>query len=82
MCIRDRDKTFGVNVPMLYPNIEEIIQIIIEEKVPVVFTSAGNPKTYTEILKKEGRKVAHVVSSVKFAKKCEEAGVDLSLIHI
>jgi enoyl-[acyl-carrier protein] reductase II len=61
---------------MLYPNIEEIIQIIIEEKVPIIFTSAGNPKTYTEILKKEGRKVAHVVSSVKFAVKCQEAGVD------
>jgi len=75
-CKLATDKPFGVNVPMLYPNIEEIIQIILEEKVPVVFTSAGNPKTYTEILKKEGRKVAHVVSSVKFAKKCQEAGVD------
>ena len=75
-CKKATDKPFGVNVPMLYPNIEEIIQIIIEEKVPVVFTSAGNPKTDTEILKKEGRKVAHVVSSVKFAKKCQEAGVD------
>ena len=75
-CKLATDKPFGVNVPMLYPNIEEIIQIILEEKVPIVFTSAGNPKTYTEILKKEGRKVAHVVSSVKFAKKCQEAGVD------
>lgn len=75
-CKKATDKPFGVNVPMLYPNIEEIIQIILEEKVPIVFTSAGNPKTYTEILKKEGRKVVHVVSSVKFAKKCQEAGVD------
>ena len=75
-CKKATDKPFGVNVPMLYPNIEEIIQIIIEEKVPIIFTSAGNPKTYTEILKKEGRKVAHVVSSVKFAVKCQEAGVD------
>ena len=75
-CKLATDKPFGVNVPMLYPNIEEIIQIILEEKVPIVFTSAGNPKTYTEILKKEGRKVVHVVSSVKFAKKCQEAGVD------
>ena len=75
-CKKATDKPFGVNVPMLYPNIEEIIQIIIEEKVPIIFTSAGNPKTYTEILKKEGRKVAQVVSSVKFAVKCQEAGVD------
>ena len=75
-CKKATDKPFGVNVPMLYPNIEEIIQIIIEENVPIIFTSAGNPKTYTEILKKEGRKVVHVVSSVKFAVKCQEAGVD------
>ncbi|MFT3919242.1 NAD(P)H-dependent flavin oxidoreductase [Cloacibacterium sp.] len=75
-CKNATEKPFGVNVPMLYPNIEEIIQIIIEEKVPIIFTSAGNPKTYTEILKKEGRKVVHVVSSVKFAVKCQEAGVD------
>ena len=74
-CKLATDKPFGVNVPMLYPNIEEIIQIILEEKVPIVFTPAGNPKTYNEILKKEGRKVAHVVSSVKFAKKCQEAVV-------
>ena len=56
-CKLATDKPFGVNVPMLYPNIEEIIQIILEEKVPIVFTSAGNPKTYTEILKKEGEKL-------------------------
>jgi enoyl-[acyl-carrier protein] reductase II len=67
---------FGVNVPLLYPNIEEHIKIIIEEKVPIVFTSAGNPKTWTGILKKEGIKVVHVVSALKFALKCEEACVD------
>ena len=75
-CKAATDKPFGVNVPMLYPNIEEIIQIILEEGVKIVFTSAGNPKTYTETLKKEGLTVAHVVSSTKFAMKCEEAGVD------
>ncbi|MGE8555538.1 MAG: NAD(P)H-dependent flavin oxidoreductase [Chryseobacterium jejuense] len=75
-CKQATDKPFGVNVPMLYPNIEEIIQIILEEGVKIVFTSAGNPKTYTETLQKEGLKVAHVVSSTKFAVKCEEAGVD------
>ncbi len=69
-------KPFGVNVPMLYPNLEEIIGIILEEEVKIVFTSAGNPKTYTETLQKEGIKVAHVVSSTKFALKCEDAGVD------
>ncbi|WP_228464927.1 NAD(P)H-dependent flavin oxidoreductase [Chryseobacterium antibioticum] len=75
-CKMATDKPFGVNVPMLYPNLEEIIQIILEEGVKIVFTSAGNPKTYTETLQKEGIKVAHVVSSTKFAVKCEEAGVD------
>lgn len=75
-CKLATDKPFGVNVPMLYPNLEEIIQIIIEEDIKIVFTSAGNPKTYTEILQKEGIKVAHVVSSTKFAVKCEDAGVD------
>ena len=75
-CKQATDKPFGVNVPMLYPNIEEIIQIILEEDVKIVFTSAGNPKTYTETLQKEGIKVAHVVSSTKFAVKCEDAGVD------
>lgn len=76
-CKQATDKPFGVNVPMLYPNLEEIIQIILEEGVKIVFTSAGNPKTYTETLQKEGIKVAHVVSSTKFAVKCEEAGVDV-----
>lgn len=70
------DKPFGVNVALLYPNLEEIINIILEEGVKIVFTSAGSPKTYTETLQKEGLKVAHVVSSTKFAVKCEEAGVD------
>lgn len=75
-CKQATDKPFGVNVPMLYPNLEEIIGIILEEGIRIVFTSAGNPKTYTETLQKEGLKVAHVVSSTKFAIKCEEAGVD------
>lgn len=75
-CRQATDKPFGVNVPMLYPNLDEVIGIILEEGVKIVFTSAGNPKTYTETLQKEGLKVAHVVSSTKFAVKCEEAGVD------
>lgn len=75
-CKQATDKPFGVNVPMLYPNLEEVINIILEEGVKIVFTSAGNPKTYTETLQKEGLKVAHVVSSTKFAMKCEDAGVD------
>lgn len=75
-CKKATNKSFGVNVALLYPNLEEIINIILEEGVKIVFTSAGNPKTYTEILKKEGIKIAHVVSSVKFAIKCQEAGVD------
>lgn len=75
-CKQATDKPFGVNVPMLYPNLEEIIQIIQEEGVSIVFTSAGNPKTYTAILKEKGVTVVHVVSSVKFALKAQEAGVD------
>lgn len=75
-CKKATDKPFGVNVALLYPNLDEIIQIILEEKVEIVFTSAGNPKLYTEVLQKEGIKVAHVVSSTKFAVKCEDAGVD------
>ena len=75
-CKKATQKPFGVNVPMLYPNIEEIIKIIIEEDVKIVFTSAGNPKTYTAILKENGITVVHVVSSVKFALKAQEAGVD------
>lgn len=75
-CKLATDKPFGVNLPMLYPDIDQHIKTIIEEKIPVVFTSAGNPKTWTEILKKEGVTVVHVVSSAKFAFKSQEAGVD------
>jgi len=69
-------KPFGVNVPLLYPDIDKLMQIIIEEGVQIVFTSAGNPKTWTSHLKEHGIKVVHVVSSVKFALKAQEAGVD------
>ena len=75
-CKKATDKPFGVNVPMLYPNIEEIMDIIVEEGVKIVFTSAGNPKTWTAWLKERGITVVHVVSSVKFALKAQEAGVD------
>lgn len=75
-CKNATDKPFGVNVPMLYPNIEEIMNIIVEEGVKIVFTSAGNPKTWTSFLKEKGITVVHVVSSVKFALKAQEAGVD------
>ena len=75
-CKLATQKPFGVNVPMLYPNIDEIIDIIIDEGVKIVFTSAGNPKTHTTKLKEHGITVVHVVSSVKFALKAQEAGVD------
>ncbi|AJH14790.1 enoyl-[acyl-carrier protein] reductase II [Myroides profundi] len=75
-CKKATDKPFGVNVPMLYPNIEEIMNIIVEEGVKIVFTSAGNPKTWTSFLKEHGITVVHVVSSSKFALKAQEAGVD------
>ncbi|WP_299523254.1 nitronate monooxygenase [uncultured Lutibacter sp.] len=75
-CKKATDKPFGINVPMLYPNIEEIMQIIVDEGVKIVFTSAGNPKTWTPFLKENGITVVHVVSSVKFALKSEQAGVD------
>ncbi|MDM1499475.1 NAD(P)H-dependent flavin oxidoreductase [Myroides odoratimimus] len=75
-CKKATDKPFGVNVPMLYPNIEEIMNIIVEEGVKIVFTSAGNPKTWTPFLKQHGITVVHVVSSSKFALKAQEAGVD------
>lgn len=75
-CKKATDKPFGVNVPMLYPDIQKIMDIIIEEGVKIVFTSAGNPKTYTAFLKQKGITVVHVVSSVKFALKAEAAGVD------
>ncbi|MBT8245481.1 MAG: nitronate monooxygenase [Winogradskyella sp.] len=75
-CKAATDKPFGVNVPMLYPNIEEIMDIIVEEGVKIVFTSAGNPKTWTSWLQERGITVVHVVSSVKFALKAEASGVD------
>ncbi|TYP70471.1 enoyl-[acyl-carrier protein] reductase II [Aquimarina intermedia] len=75
-CKQATENPFGVNVPMLYPNLEEILQIIIEEGVKIVFTSAGNPKTYTQFLKEKGITVVHVVSSLKFALKAQDAGVD------
>ena len=75
-CKKATDKPFGVNVPMLYPDIEKIMEIIVEEGVKIVFTSAGNPKTWTSFLKEKGITVVHVVSSVKFALKAEAAGVD------
>ncbi len=75
-CKAATDKPFAVNVPLLYPDIDKLMKHIIDEKVPIVFTSAGNPKTWTGILKQNGIVVTHVVSSAKFAKKCEEAGCD------
>jgi enoyl-[acyl-carrier protein] reductase II len=75
-CKKATDKPFGVNVPMLYPNIEEIMKIIVDEGVKIVFTSAGNPKTWTSFLKENGITVVHVVSSSVFALKAQEAGVD------
>lgn len=75
-CQTATTKPFGVNVPLMYPEIETLMQIIQEEGVKIVFTSAGNPKTWTARLQAAGIKVAHVVSSAKFAAKCEEAGVD------
>lgn len=70
------EKPWGVNIPLMYPDIERIIELVICEKVPIVFTSAGNPKTWTQKLHDAGIKVAHVVSNSKFAAKCEAAGVD------
>jgi len=75
-CKKATDKPFGVNIPMLYPNIEEIMNIVVEEGVKIVFTSAGNPKTWTSFLKEKGITVVHVVSSSVFALKAQEAGVD------
>jgi len=75
-CKKATDKPFGVNIPMLYPNLEEIINIVVEEGVKIVFTSAGNPKTWTSFLKENGITVVHVVSSSVFALKAQEAGVD------
>ena len=75
-CKKATDKPFGVNVPLMYPEIEILMQILVEEKIKIVFTSAGNPKIWTNFLKGHGMTVAHVISSSKFALKCEEAGVD------
>ena len=75
-CKKATDNPFGVNVPMLYPQVDELMDIIVEEDVKIVFTSAGNPKTWTSFLKEKGITVVHVVSSVKFALKAEVAGVD------
>ncbi len=75
-CKEATQKPFGVNIPLIYPQTEDLIDIILKEKVPVVFTSAGSPKKYTGLLKENGIKVAHVIANSKFAVKCEEAGVD------
>lgn len=75
-CRAATDKPFGVNIPLMYPQIEEIMAIVVEEGVEIVFTSAGNPKTWTGWLKERGITVVHVISSSRFAVKCEEAGVD------
>ena len=75
-CKNTTNKPFGINIPLFYPEMDKILAIIIEEKVPIVFTSAGNPKLYTKFLKEQGIIVVHVVSSVKFALKSQEAGVD------
>jgi len=75
-CKQATDKPFGVNIPLLYPDINQLIDIVIEEKIPIVFTSAGNPKTWTPVLKAAGITVVHVVSSAFFAAKSEAAGVD------
>jgi enoyl-[acyl-carrier protein] reductase II len=75
-CKAATDKPFGINVPLMYPQIDEIMQLIVDEKIPIVFTSAGSPKKWTSFLHEHGTKVIHVVSNTTFATKCEEAGVD------
>ena len=75
-CKKATDKPFGVNIPMLYPDLDKLFRILLDEGVKIVFTSAGNPKTYTSMLKEHGVTVVHVVSSLKFALKAQEAGVD------
>ncbi|MBU2902818.1 NAD(P)H-dependent flavin oxidoreductase [Maribacter dokdonensis] len=75
-CKKATSKPFGVNIPMLYPDIDKLMDIIVEENVKIVFTSAGNPKTWTPFLKEKGITVVHVVSSLKFALKAQDAGVD------
>lgn len=80
-CKKETSKPFGVNAPMLYPNLEEIMKIIVEEEVKIVFTSAGNPNTWTTFLKEKGITVVHVVSSVAFALKAQKAGVDAVVVE-
>lgn len=80
-CKKATDMSFGVNLPMLYPQIDELIQIIIDEEVKIVFTSAGNPKTYTNFFHEHGITVVHVVPGVKFALKCQDAGVDAVVVE-
>ena len=75
-CKKATDKPFGVNIPLLYPDIDKLMEIIVEEKVTIVFTAAGNPKLWTEFLKTNGCIVVHVISSVKFALKAQACGVD------
>ena len=75
-CKKATNKPFGVNIPLMYPQIEEIMKIVVDERVKIVFTSAGNPKTWTTFLKQNDITVVHVVSRAKFAEKCEAAGVD------
>ena len=75
-CRQATSRPFGVNVPLLYPDIDKHLAVVIEEEVPIIFTSAGNPKTWTSVLKEKGRIVVHVVSSSRFALKAEEAGCD------
>ncbi|MHC1707910.1 MAG: NAD(P)H-dependent flavin oxidoreductase [Bacteroidales bacterium] len=75
-CKKATDKPFGINLPLLYPDIEEILNIIVRNKIKIVFTSAGNPAKYTPFLKSQGITVAHVIANTKSARKCEEAGVD------
>lgn len=75
-CKQATDKPFGVNLPLLYPQMDELIRIVLDEGVKIVFTSAGSPKKYTAFLQEHGITVAHVIANAKFAKKCEEAGVD------
>jgi enoyl-[acyl-carrier protein] reductase II len=75
-CKKATNKAFGVNLPLIYPDIDELIKILIDEKIKIIFTSAGNPKKYTQFFKDKGIKVVHVVANVKFAQKAQEAGVD------
>jgi enoyl-[acyl-carrier protein] reductase II len=80
-CKKATDKPFGVNLPMLYPQIDELIKIIIDEEIKIVFTSAGNPKTYTSYFQEKGIIVAHVVPGLKFAKKAQDSGVDAVVVE-